>query len=81
MVAEMFRTLRSVNPQTAQSVYDRRMDQTAQQQKAPNGLSPPRTGHHPATGGDGALLDLRRDLCLHGCSSPTGVKAPSLRAC
>ena len=62
MGAEMFRTLRSVNPQTAQSAYDRRMDQTAQRQQAPNGPSPRRTGHHPATGVDRALLDLRRDL-------------------
>jgi hypothetical protein len=36
--AEMFHTLRSVNPQTAteQSAYDRWMDQTAQRQEARN---------------------------------------------
>jgi hypothetical protein len=62
--AEMFRTLRSVNLQTAQSAYDWWMDQTAQRQQAPNGPSPRSTGHHPATGVDRAQLDLRRDLCL-----------------
>jgi hypothetical protein len=60
--AEMFRTLRSVNLQTAQSAYDWWMDQTAQRQQAANGPSPRSTGHHPDTGVDRAQLDLRRDL-------------------